>query len=552
MNEEQHNANEARFDELWPGYLEGELDEAGLVELRQLMAHDERLLKLAADTYQSHRLLGVLATEDSSEAFVQDTVRRLPGTGDDGNAFSHRVLTRLHPASPAPSTITAFPRLMLYGGWGVAAALVATLFLWRGDKGDGVSAEESRARFSRLAQANFFGELTPHIASAPELHHDYSLVSGSVELSFPNGATTIVEAPAVFRVMSDDLLALDVGRCSVHAPKGAEGFRVDTPYSRVVDRGTRFFVNVSESAETEVQVVEGAADIQPAVTHESASPELHLKVGDARMIRHGVAAPLPFSSDSYRRGLPDRVVSYQAKPGPDGRAKTLTSLTVQRGGEEIHYPAAKLIPIEVTSFYVGPEPHRIGHLVGDEHLPKRRPQLLEYFDLDTGLINPGGSKQPPSPGFDPERTPGFAVRFRKPVKNGPGPDVVWFEIQNAVKVPQGDAFRVCTFPWPADALALRPHTISRYDLMLTSRAALTVSELVLFQTKVPILSIADLETAEVTPSQSKLRFSALAVGIDLSDLGYAEGETVESLFFQDDMGDEDQVDPMLIVGLPAD
>jgi len=44
---------------------------------------------------------------------------------------------------------------------------------------------------------------------------------------------------------------------------------------------------------------------------------------------------------------------------------------------------------------------------------------------------------------------------------------------------------------------------------------------------------------------------ALAVGIDLSDLGIPEGETVEGLFIQDILDDKDFLDPVFIGGLPS-
>jgi hypothetical protein len=48
-----------------------------------------------------------------------------------------------------------------------------------------------------------------------------------------------------------------------------------------------------------------------------------------------------------------------------------------------------------------------------------------------------------------------------------------------------------------------------------------------------------------------IKFRGLAVGIDLSDLGYTAGETVEGLFFQDALDDKHYVDPVFIGGLPA-
>ena len=59
-----------RFAELWTDYLEGELDETGIAELRELLAADQSLLKLAADMYQTHRL------------FIREVLSRLPEEQD--------------------------------------------------------------------------------------------------------------------------------------------------------------------------------------------------------------------------------------------------------------------------------------------------------------------------------------------------------------------------------------------------------------------------------------------------------------------------------------
>jgi hypothetical protein len=42
--------------------------------------------------------------------------------------------------------------------------------------------------------------------------------------------------------------------------------------------------------------------------------------------------PARFTPLAYRRGLPERIVSFEATPAADGRAENLTSVTVQRGG----------------------------------------------------------------------------------------------------------------------------------------------------------------------------------------------------------------------------
>jgi len=83
-----------RFVELWNDFLEGELDESGTAELRALLAADERLVRLAADSYQMHRMLGLIAQESDSrhEAFVCETMARLPAENGD---FIGAVMQRL-------------------------------------------------------------------------------------------------------------------------------------------------------------------------------------------------------------------------------------------------------------------------------------------------------------------------------------------------------------------------------------------------------------------------------------------------------------------------
>jgi hypothetical protein len=41
-----------------------------------------------------------------------------------------------------------------------------------------------------------------------------------------------------------------------------------------------------------------------------------------------------------------------------------------------------------------------------------------------------------------QTTPGMAIRFREPIVNDVGPDVVFFELQFVVNPPDGDAFHV--------------------------------------------------------------------------------------------------------------
>ncbi|MCG8599691.1 MAG: FecR family protein, partial [Verrucomicrobiales bacterium] len=322
-----------------------------------------------------------------------------------------------------------------------------------------------------------------------------------------------------------------------------EGFRVDTPNSRVIDRGTRFVVNVSEFSETEVQVVEGAADIYP---ESEEAKKVHLTDGSGRRVGNKGLVPVNFSADSYRRQVPDRIISFEATRGADGKARELSQVTVQRDGLIREYQAGDLIPIELLSFTPDSSSPSL-NVFGDKNLPERRATLIEDMLLNGGIINPGGSARPLQQEFDYRTTPGFAIRFARPVRNGPGPDVVFFEVQNPMNPSDGDAFHVGPLEREPGK---RFHTVRRYDLMMTSAEALLITERYIHYADHQIRSPEDLETAAYSAKISPLNTRALAVGIDLSDLGYEDGESTSGLFFQDAKDDDNHVDPIVIRGLP--
>ncbi len=577
--------DQERFAQQWTRYLEGDLDESGLVELRELLAADKDLLEMAADLYQTHRLLGLIATENATQhdEFVRDTLARLP---IDQNSFVSGVISEATDLGrePTPNATRKVPAILPRGAWPALAATLAAMIMgilsfsfWpegrpriANDDVDrtSIAMAEGNVRLASLANAKFFGELPPPIDSVFPRKRDYVLMSGLVEVAFPRGASAIIEGPALFRVLSDESLGLDIGRCSVHAPDGAEGFRIETPVTRVVDRGTRFTVSVSETSETAVQVIEGAADIysQPKQLSRRTSqatngrPALEIRVTDGeaqKFTNVGAfsADSIPFDPDLYRRWLPDRVVSYRATTAADGGAKDLISVAVQRGGELFEIPVERLIAAEVT-WFKGHPGNGHGYLVSDRTLPKRRREMFSDRSLVTGVINPGGSRDPltSDPVIDPpgdsskSGTPGMAVRFQSPVRNGPGADVVFFDLQMFSHPLDGDAFHVSPLKFKE---GLKSHTIRLYDLTMESPDALDLAGFSVFYFDKLVQSLAMLEAAKCTASLQAIKFRALAVGIDLSDLGYAPGEEVDGLFFQDALDDKHFIDPVFIGGLPA-
>ncbi len=99
-------STDERFIELWNDHLEGELDETDAAELRRLLAQDDRLVQLAADSYRTHRLLGLMAQDSESQQddFVQQTLNRLPAEDDSLVGAAMRQVPRGGTATTRPRT----------------------------------------------------------------------------------------------------------------------------------------------------------------------------------------------------------------------------------------------------------------------------------------------------------------------------------------------------------------------------------------------------------------------------------------------------------------
>lgn len=90
------------------------------------------------------------------------------------------------------------------------------------------------------------------------------LTSGLLEIGYPSGARVVVEGPCRFSLTAKEALTVLHGRASVHTPEGAEGFRIDTPGGRFIDRGTEFGVAVGSDGNHPVvltEVFKGEIDV---------------------------------------------------------------------------------------------------------------------------------------------------------------------------------------------------------------------------------------------------------------------------------------------------
>ena len=443
-----------------------------------------------------------------------------------------------------------------------AAAVVMGLTGWLFIPRLGSHTEFSRVpQILSLAGAEFaFADPLLSRPNAPlPMRQEIVLKRGLAQIRFPNGATTIVRGPAVFECADLEHLRVKLGHYSVHAPAGAEGFTLATPMVNVVDRGTRFGIDVDESGHTEVQVIEGKVDLRTGETADSK----RLTQGEAvKMTRPVISAArtIPYAARRYQRQMPDRITAWKASLTSDGLVQNLQSVSVQRAGEVIEYPFDRLIPADITAFKTNSTGSRVHiALESDSVTPDQKVHLLSDASLATGIINPGGSAQPPARapviGQGADDTPGMAVHFQRPVINAPGPDIVLFELQNVSNPPQGDAFHICPLDFTGGKHAL---TIRRYDFDFNSPQSLKLRP---FYTVVLPDPIASLEDLLSTPGEFQplyLDFRILAVSIDLSALGFSQGESVEDLFIQDAPAADSKldeveniVDPVFIGGFPA-
>ncbi|MGD9632426.1 MAG: FecR family protein [Pirellulales bacterium] len=110
---------------------------------------------------------------------------------------------------------------------------------------------------------------------------------GAAELRLINGTTVQLEAPLIMEMVSIDRARVLRGRVTVDVAKGAQGFVVDTAVARIVDHGTTFSVDVSDSSKTDVVVFQGEVEVNFMQHSDGAGAE---GVGSTKRLRTGEAA----------------------------------------------------------------------------------------------------------------------------------------------------------------------------------------------------------------------------------------------------------------------
>lgn len=406
----------------------------------------------------------------------------------------------------------------------------------------------SKAKLIAGHRAVFRGTRYPtSTGSRLRFAENYMLQDGMVKIRFASGAEVILSAPALFQVVQEEELVVNLGKCSVYAPEGAEGFKVSTPTSKVIDLGTRFSVVVSEDGASNVAVVDGEAEVSSLsdphkkrlLKGETAyvGTDLNLMDGDQDQSRK-----------DYIDAIPDHLIAYESIQDEQGRAKSLASVSVQRAGVRRLYQADDLI-LPVVNHY-RPGSHAFGVVPADapaEEHNRFGPMNLLFA---SGFINPGGEKVPHQGTIELGRdgTPGMNLVFDQPIINGPGPDLIIFDAQSIAHSLEGDVFHL--YP-QTDHPAARPMTVRKYDIDGHSAEAQIMTGCRLTQLSPNFANDgAPLPIVERSQLVHQVPSRLFAIGIDLDDMQIPPGASITGLFLQDAQDDADRIDPVVIVGLP--
>lgn len=157
----------------------------------------------------------------------------------------------------------------------------------------------------------------------------FDLVRGLAEITFDGGATTLIEGPATFEVVSLAAGRLYAGRLTATLDKtvakaagAGSRFAIETPTATVTDLGTSFGVAVGEAGETSVSVFDGLVELLPRLAGDAADAQpprpLRLAAGESA----GVATDRTARRDAgnkriaFTRAIP-RPEASDALPLPD-------------------------------------------------------------------------------------------------------------------------------------------------------------------------------------------------------------------------------------------
>jgi hypothetical protein len=268
--------DDSRFLERVMRYLEDDLPEPGVAQLREELERDARKREIfslvcISDTLAHEELRGILAanpvideypeTVAASGESMHDTMI-LPAIGrgvvasSDDDAISLDVPRARVPAKGRRSW-------MKYGGWAAVVILVVILgtavFLM-------VHSPRKKAMVATLTstvQAEWGDpSVSPPSDHQLRLGEEIDLQSGYAGMRFANATQLVAEGPVRMKLTGINSVELFSGKISVKMQPGQSGFCVLTPDCRVTDLGTEFGVIADAAVKaTDVHVFSGRVQV---------------------------------------------------------------------------------------------------------------------------------------------------------------------------------------------------------------------------------------------------------------------------------------------------
>ena len=123
-------------------------------------------------------------------------------------------------------------------------------------------AVESVATLTRLTNVTWpeglvaFGELSRlHVGDT------ISVESGRLEIVFDGGVVLVARGKSQFRIVSALHVIGEFGTLSARVGQSGRGFTIDTPNTRIIDRGTEFGVSIDPDGQTDVVCFQGMVEL---------------------------------------------------------------------------------------------------------------------------------------------------------------------------------------------------------------------------------------------------------------------------------------------------
>ena len=129
------------------------------------------------------------------------------------------------------------------------------------------------------------------------------LESGFLQLVYRDGASVLLEGPAVFEVRSPSSGKLYEGKLSVTLPRASSGFKMETPHGVLLSRVGRIGAKVSKSGDEQIQISAGSGEFEKTVVEGYAAGSVILSPG-------GVLRIDPSGECTFDSGLSGVSVSH--------------------------------------------------------------------------------------------------------------------------------------------------------------------------------------------------------------------------------------------------